>query len=148
MPPARILRYSRKITNADADPASTCVQAIRCYERAESNDDREGIALQELARLHHESGNDAQAATCYARNLALRDAQQLEGSDTIEALKFLAEHCKRKGELDKAEPFCTRLLDCGGPQVARAPCAPATPKLRQAGKHPTAVVLCVALTHS
>jgi len=91
-------------------------EAIRCYERAESNDDREGIALQELARLHRESGNDAHAAACYARNLARRDAQQLEGADTVEALKFLAEHCKSIGELDKAQPFCARLLDCGGPQ--------------------------------
>ncbi|KAJ1638501.1 hypothetical protein T492DRAFT_943643 [Pavlovales sp. CCMP2436] len=91
-------------------------EAIRCYERAESNDDREGIALQELARLHHELANDAQAATCYARNLARRDAQQLEGADTIEALKYLAEHCKRAGKLEKAQPFCARLLDCGRPQ--------------------------------
>lgn len=102
---------------------------MRCYERAESNNDREGIALQELARLHHESGNDAQAASYYARNLARRDAQQLDsGPDTIEALKFLAMVCKRNGELERAQKLCTRLLDCGGSQVRAAPhhtCAPA-----------------------
>ena len=37
-------------------------EAIRCYQRAESNHDREGIAYTELARLFREEGDQTQAA--------------------------------------------------------------------------------------
>ena len=36
-------------------------EAIKCYQRAESNNDREGIALTELARLFREENDRAQA---------------------------------------------------------------------------------------
>ena len=39
--------------------------AIRCYERAEKNHAREGIALSKLAKLHAELGHADQAAMYY-----------------------------------------------------------------------------------
>ena len=36
-------------------------EAIKCYQRAESNNDREGIALTELARLFREENDKHQA---------------------------------------------------------------------------------------
>ncbi|CAM6083310.1 unnamed protein product [Calypogeia fissa] len=89
--------------------------AIRCYKRAVSNNDREGIALHKLAKLHHQLGQMDQAATFYRKNLDRMEADQNEGQDIVEALLFLATHCKNQHMLEAAEHYCTRLLDYGGP---------------------------------
>ena len=56
--------------------------AMRSYERAVSNHDREGIATQKLATLYRDEGEDEKAANCYMRHLNLRMQQQLQVSSS------------------------------------------------------------------
>ena len=51
-------------------------EAIKCYQRAESNHDREGIAFIELARLFREEGDEPQAAHYFREMLKLREQQE------------------------------------------------------------------------
>ena len=88
-------------------------EAIKCYQRAESNNDREGIALTELARLFREENDRTQAARYFREMLKLRELQEVSG-ETQEALLFLAYYCKDTGELQEAQQHCSRLLDIGG----------------------------------
>ncbi|KAK3239275.1 anaphase-promoting complex component apc8 [Cymbomonas tetramitiformis] len=90
--------------------------AIRCYRRAVDNNDREGIALHKLAKLHAKLRHHVEAAHFYARNLKRLDAEGIDGgNDSIEALLFLANYCKEGQRYSEAEKYCTRLLDFGGP---------------------------------
>jgi anaphase-promoting complex subunit 8 len=89
--------------------------AIRCYRRAVSNNDREGIALHKLAKLHNQLGQTDQAAHYYKKNLERMESDQTEGADIVEALVFLAHYCRSQNMLAEAEKYCTRLLDYGGP---------------------------------
>uniref|UniRef100_A0A7S3SU49 Cdc23 domain-containing protein n=1 Tax=Emiliania huxleyi TaxID=2903 RepID=A0A7S3SU49_EMIHU len=118
-------------------------EAIQCYHRAEKNDDREGIAFTELARLYRENGEDAQAAgygsaDCrdrsmhmsmtrpghvpqaagyYERMVAQREAHgEAVGKELSEALFFLCTHKKSTGDLDAAQTIGQRLLDLGLPE--------------------------------
>lgn len=90
------------------------VAAIRCYRRAVSNNDREGIALHKLAKLHNHLKQTDQAAFYYKKNLERMENDQAEGPEIVEALLFLAQHCRNQDLLDEAEQYCTRLLDYGG----------------------------------
>ena len=88
-------------------------EAIKCYQRAELNNDREGIALTELARLFREENDRDQAAKYFREMLKLRELQEVSG-ETQEALLFLAYYCKDTGKLKEAQQHCSRLLDIGG----------------------------------
>ena len=88
-------------------------EAIKCYQRAEVNNDREGIALTELARLFREENDRDQAAKYFREMLKLRELQEMS-CETQEALLFLAYYCKDTGELKEAQQHCSRLLDIGG----------------------------------
>lgn len=94
--------------------------AIRCYRRAVTNNDREGIALYKLAKLHNNLGQTDQAAYYYKKNLERMENDQTEGPDIVEALLFLAQHCRSQNLLVEAEQYCTRLLDYGGPAKEEA----------------------------
>ena len=89
--------------------------AVRCYRRALANDDREGIALAKLAKLHANTGQREEAAHFHRLNLQRLDDEHAEGAELIEALQFLAQYAKESGSLQEAEKYCTRLLDFGGP---------------------------------
>ena len=87
-------------------------EAVKCYSRAHECGDREGIALNKLGKLYAQVMDDpAQAALYYEQNLALLDAEQVEGQQTMDALLFLARHLKDPllGRLGDAEVFCQRL---------------------------------------
>lgn len=86
-------------------------EAIKCYVRAESLQDREGIALHKLAKLYQDLGNTHKAASYFAQNLQRRDEEEVGGGETVEALLFLATHCKTTDRLEEAEQYCNRLLD-------------------------------------
>ena len=88
-------------------------EAIKCYQRAEMNNDREGIALTELARLFREENDRDQAAKYFRDMLKLRELQDVS-SETQEALLFLAYYYRDIGELTEAHQHCSRLLDIGG----------------------------------
>ena len=94
--------------------------AIRCYRRAYINDDREGVALHKLANLHKQLGQDEYAAHYFRKNLIRINEEKATGSDAVEALLFLAAHCRNIGSLSEAEEYCTQLLDFGGPAKEKA----------------------------
>ena len=94
--------------------------AIQCYQRAEANHDREGIAYTELARLFRAEGDNPQAAHYFRQMLKLREQQELSGPETQEALLFLANYCKDSGALADAQQYCSRLLDFGGHEKEEA----------------------------
>jgi len=96
-------------------------EAIQCYQRAEKNDDREGIALQELAKLFCDEGDKKQAAHYYKEMLKQRELHgEMAGQETQDALLFLADFCKSNGEFNEAQHYCSRLLDLGGPEKEEA----------------------------
>ena len=55
-----------------------------------------GIALHKLARIYERRGEAEEAARCYEENLARIDAERLAGSDTLDALLFLAAYKKAR----------------------------------------------------
>jgi anaphase-promoting complex subunit 8 len=89
-------------------------EAIKCYERAESNKDREHIALSKLAFLYYSINDEDKAAFYYKKNLDLRDQEGSEGQETVDALLFLANYCKNREAYHEAERYCSRLLDYAG----------------------------------
>ncbi|XP_058084828.1 anaphase-promoting complex subunit 8 [Magnolia sinica] len=91
-------------------------EAIKCYKRAATCNDREGIALHQLAKLHSELGFSEQAAFYYKKDLERMEAEEREGPNMIEALLFLADYCKAEKRFEEAEVYCTRLLDYTGPE--------------------------------
>ena len=98
----------------ESDQLRMFTSAIRCYQRAVANNEREGIALSKLATLHREK-NEKAAAHYYLLNLKRLDEQGIESDEKIAALEFLAHFYKKEQRLDEAEQACTRLLDTPGP---------------------------------
>lgn len=95
-------------------------EAIKCYKRAASCNDREAIALHQLAKLHCELGRTEEAAFYYKKDLERMEAEEREGPNMVEALMFLAQHCKNQEKFDEAELYCARLLDYTGPEKETA----------------------------
>ena len=93
-------------------------EAIKCYKRAVNCGDTEGIALNQLAKLHQKLGRNEEAAFYFEKDLERMDAEGLEGPNMFEALVFLATHLKTNKKFDEAEVYCTRLLDYSGPVSA------------------------------
>lgn len=95
-------------------------EAIKCYRRAANCNDREAIALHQLAKLHAELGRSEEAAFYYKKDLDLMEAEQREGPNLVEALMFLARYSKAQKRFGDAEIYCTRLLDYSGPEKETA----------------------------
>ena len=55
---------------------------------------RAGIALHRLAQAHERRGDAEQAAYYYEMNLHRMDAEQVAGSEAVDALMFLAAYHK------------------------------------------------------
>ncbi|KAL3158903.1 anaphase-promoting complex component apc8 [Trebouxia sp. C0010 RCD-2024] len=96
------------------------VAAIRCYRRAVQNKDREGIALHKLAKLHQARAETREAAHYFRMNLERIEAENITGSDQLDALIYLAEYAKATGSLTEAEAYCLQLLDYGAPSKEKA----------------------------
>lgn len=94
--------------------------AITCYKRAEYNNDRDGLALAKLAKLYEQRQELDKAAYYYKKHLDRRDAEGSEGAETLEALLFLAQHCKARGNIEDAIRYATRLLDFTGQEMEEA----------------------------
>ncbi|CAA7396820.1 unnamed protein product [Spirodela intermedia] len=101
-------------------PLQMLEEAIKCYARAANCNDREGIALHQLAKLHSILGRSEQAAFYYKKDLERMEAEDRQGPNMIEALLFLARHCKAEKRIEEAEMYCTRLLDYTGPEKETA----------------------------
>lgn len=95
-------------------------ESIKCYERAANCNDREAIALHQLAKLHSELGRAKEAAFFYKKDLERMEAEEREGPNMVEALLFLATYCKAEKRFEEAEVYCTRLLDYTGPEKETA----------------------------
>ncbi|KAJ0970626.1 hypothetical protein J5N97_018585 [Dioscorea zingiberensis] len=91
-------------------PLQMLEEAITCYMRAANCNDREGIALHQLAKLHSVLGHSEQAAFYYKKDLEKLEADERQGPNMIEALLFLAKHCKAEKRFEEAEMYCTRLF--------------------------------------
>lgn len=91
-------------------------EAIKCYKRAANCNDTEAIALHRLAILHRELDQPEEAAFYYKKDLERMEAEEREGPNIVEALMFLATHCKTQKKFEEAEVYCTRLLDYTGPE--------------------------------
>lgn len=95
-------------------------EAIKCYRRAAHCNDREAIALHRLAKLHSELGQSKEAAFYYKKDLERMEDEEREGPNMVEALLFLANHCRAQKKFEEAEVYCTRLLDYNGPEKETA----------------------------
>ncbi|KAG5618279.1 hypothetical protein H5410_018103 [Solanum commersonii] len=95
-------------------------EAIKCYRRAANCNDREAIALHQLAKLHAELGCSEEAAFYYKKDLEIMEAEEREGPNLVEALMFLARYYKAQKRFEDAEVYCTRLLDYSGPEKETA----------------------------
>ncbi|XP_010520614.1 PREDICTED: anaphase-promoting complex subunit 8 [Tarenaya hassleriana] len=95
-------------------------EAIKCYKRAVNCNDTEGIALNQLAKLHQKLGRNEEAAFYFTKDVERMDAEGLEGPNMFEALVFLATHFKTQKKFEEAEVYCTRLLDYSGPEKEKA----------------------------
>jgi len=73
----------------ESDQLGMTDAAVRCYTRAVRNNDREGIALHKLAKLHEQLGQRDKAAHYYRSNLKRIDGEQAMGMDAVDALLFL-----------------------------------------------------------
>uniref|UniRef100_A0A0E0ADA9 Cdc23 domain-containing protein n=1 Tax=Oryza glumipatula TaxID=40148 RepID=A0A0E0ADA9_9ORYZ len=100
----------------ESDQLQMIEEAIKCYERSANNNDTEGIALHQLAKLHGMLGQSEEAAFYYKKDLERMEVEERQGQNFVEALLFLAKHCKSIGRFEEAEHYCTRLLDYTGPE--------------------------------
>ena len=90
-------------------------EAIKCYRRAANCNDREAIALHNLAKLHSELGRPEEAAFYYKKDLERMESEEREGPKMVEALLYLAKYYRAQKKFEDAEVYCTRLLDYTGP---------------------------------
>jgi anaphase-promoting complex subunit 8 len=94
--------------------------AVECYRRALPND-KEGVALHQLALLHQQLGRREEASHYYKMNLEQVEAAGLaESSDAVQALQFLADYHQAAGQLEEASRYYERLLDYGVPKQREA----------------------------
>lgn len=95
-------------------------EAIKCYSRAANCNDREAIALHQLAKLHRELGRLEEAAFYYKKDLERMEVEERDGPNMVEALLFLANYCETQKRFEEAEVYCTRLLDYTGAEKETA----------------------------
>ncbi|KYR00221.1 anaphase promoting complex subunit 8 [Tieghemostelium lacteum] len=131
--PLYSLHYFKKATTLRPyDPRMWCAtagcyehidklpEAIKCYERAEENFDHERVAQAKLAKLYQEIQNYDKAAYYYKKNLQHYDSEKIDGQEVIDALLYLANHCRNTNKLSQSEKYCLRLLDYAGPEKEEA----------------------------
>ena len=90
----------------ESDQLQMTVAAIRCYQRAVTWNDMEGIALAKLAKLHRDGGNQKAAAHYYRLNLVRLEKEGEDTTETMEALLFLANFYKKYERYRDAEACC------------------------------------------
>jgi len=138
-------------------------EAIRAYERAASNQDREGLATTKLAALYRMEGEIDKAATCYERRLwrqhpklmTVLDEQTREGTpiqdleavlslspaltaEDADALLFLAQHYRTKGQFLLSRLRAACLLEYPGPEREEAKVVlRELENLQQSSEHPS-----------
>ncbi|KAH7541915.1 anaphase-promoting complex subunit 8 [Ziziphus jujuba] len=104
----------------ETEQLSMLEEAVKCYKRAVNCNDREAIALHQLAKLHCELGQLEEAAFYYKKDLERMETEEREGPNMVEALLFLAQYYRGQKRFEDAEVYCTRLLDYTGPEKETA----------------------------
>ena len=92
-------------------------EAIKCYERAVCNNDREGIAASKLAKLYVAHEEYSKAATYYLKHIEAMGpgaVTDLGSPALVEALMFMANYCIQSHDYTAARQYATRLLDYPG----------------------------------
>ncbi|CAM9358434.1 unnamed protein product [Ascophyllum nodosum] len=90
-------------------------EAISTYERATANDDREGVAVERLAKLYSAEGKKEKAARCFEEILAKAARGGSVNTTAIEdAMVFLCYYYKTKGDFKKTSKMAHGLLDFTG----------------------------------
>ncbi|ESW30453.1 hypothetical protein PHAVU_002G154200 [Phaseolus vulgaris] len=100
----------------ETDQLRMLEEAVKCYRRAANCNDREAIALHNLARLLSELGRPEEAAFFYKKDLERMESEEREGPKMVEALLYLAKYYRAQKKFEEAEVYCTRLLDYTGPE--------------------------------
>ena len=90
------------------------MEAIQCYEKANSCNDREGIALYKMAKLYMEIDDYDKAAICFKENLNRNLNEDIDTDEMIESCVFLARYYKSKGEYEEAVGILMKLKDYEG----------------------------------
>uniref|UniRef100_A0A6B2L4M5 Cdc23 domain-containing protein n=1 Tax=Arcella intermedia TaxID=1963864 RepID=A0A6B2L4M5_9EUKA len=95
--------------------------AIKCYKRADCNNDREGMASLRLGTLLKIQGKFEEAAYYFKKNLDRRRKEGLpHEQESVNGLLFLAKHTKAKGWFKEAANYCNLLLDYTGKEKEEA----------------------------
>jgi anaphase-promoting complex subunit 8 len=86
--------------------------AIKCYQRAVCNVDSDGIAIYRLARLYKEASDEDRAAFCFENYTEkfVNDEQSAKKEEAKEAILFLANYFRARGNREKAEFYAQRLM--------------------------------------
>lgn len=95
-------------------------EAIRSYERAMTNNDGEGVATQQLAKLYRDGGESEKAAQCYQKHLDMRGIDTNIDELEAEALLFLGHYHKDAKNYEVASVCCSRLIEYPGPEKEEA----------------------------
>jgi len=95
-------------------------EAIRSYERAMTNNDGEGVATQQLAKLYRDGGEFEKAAQCYQKHLDMRGMDANLDELEAEALLFLGHYHKDAKNYEVASVCCSRLIEYPGPEKEEA----------------------------
>nr|XP_028953587.1 LOW QUALITY PROTEIN: anaphase-promoting complex subunit 8-like [Malus domestica] len=108
-------------------------EAMKCYKRAVNCNDREAIALHQLAKLNSELGRSEEAAYYYKKDLERMEAEDREGPNMVETLLYLAQYYRQQKRFEESEIYCTRLLDYTGPEKETAKSLLRGMRIEQAG---------------
>jgi anaphase-promoting complex subunit 8 len=86
--------------------------AIKCYQRAVCNVDSDGIAIYRLAKLYKETGDEDRAAFCFENYTEkfVNDEESAKKEEAKEAILFLANYFRTRGNREKAEFYAQRLM--------------------------------------
>ncbi|KAF6139014.1 hypothetical protein GIB67_010740 [Kingdonia uniflora] len=87
------------------------LDAIMYYKRAANYNNKEAIALHQLAKLHQELSCDEEVAFYYKKDITKIENEEREGPNMLEALLFLAINCSTHMMTKEMEVYCNKLLD-------------------------------------
>ena len=94
-------------------------EAIRSYERAVTNNDIEGVATEQLAKLYRDDREFDKAAGCYQKLISMHQSSDID-ERVAEALLFLAHYYKDAKKYELASVCCSKLFEYPGPEKEEA----------------------------
>eukprot|EP00300_Choanocystis_sp_HF-7_P019378 c20321_g3_i2.p1 GENE.c20321_g3_i2~~c20321_g3_i2.p1 ORF type:complete len:575 (-),score=99.72 c20321_g3_i2:44-1768(-) len=86
-------------------------EAIDCLERADNNNDEEGMAIVKLAELYTLIGDNEKAARCHERNIQRHHGMQDRMAKVGESILYLIDYFKASQQLERAQGFCLQVIN-------------------------------------